>query len=49
MTGEYPVFGASGFIKNIGVYQQEKDVCGSCQRWSWDWTNYAFTRKIFCN
>lgn len=24
MTGEYPVFGASGFIKNIGVYQQEK-------------------------
>lgn len=24
MTGEYPVFGASGFIKNIGMYQQEK-------------------------
>ena len=24
MTGDYPVFGASGFIKNIGVYQQEK-------------------------
>lgn len=24
MTGDYPVFGASGFIKNIGTYQQEK-------------------------